>query len=77
MMQLAGNKMTKTHFKVVPERMGITPVDIDLAELVEGDVILNGGELLDVSLHARLLATKLVTGQGNPRIRKPAASEYL
>ena len=57
--------------------MGVSAVDIDLAELVEGDVILTGGELLDVSLRAGLLATKLVTGQGNPRIYKPAASEYL
>ena len=53
----------KTHLKVDPERMGISPVDIDLTEHVEGDVMLGGGELLDVSLCARLLAPKLVTGE--------------
>ena len=69
--------MKTHHFKVDPERMGISPIDIDLAEHVEGDVILRGGKLLDVSLRARLRSTKLVTGQGNPRIYKPAPSEYL
>ena len=43
--------------------MGVTPVDIDLTEHVEGDVVLAGGELLDVSLRAGLLSTKLVTGE--------------
>ena len=48
----------KTHFMVNPERMGISPVGIDLTEHVKGAV-----ELLDVSLRAGLLATKLVTGE--------------
>ena len=41
--------------------MGVSAVDIDLAEHVEGDVVLPGGELLDLSLSAWLLAPKLVT----------------
>ena len=40
--------------------MGVSAVDIDLAEHVEGDVVLSIGELLDLGLRARLLATKLV-----------------
>ena len=48
----------KTHFMVNPERMGISPVGIDLSEHVEGAV-----KILDVSLRAWLLATKLVTGE--------------
>ena len=43
--------------------MGVAPVDIDLAEHVEGDVVLPGGELLDLGLRAGLLAPKLVAGE--------------
>ena len=41
--------------------MGVSAVDVDLAEHVEGDVVLSGGELLDLGLSARLLTPKLVT----------------
>lgn len=43
--------------------MGVSPIDIDLAEHIEGDVVLPGGELLDLGLRAGLLATKLVAGE--------------
>lgn len=54
---------TETHFKVNPKGMGVSPVDIDLAEHVEGDVVLPGGKLLDLGLRAGLLTTKLVAGE--------------
>ena len=40
--------------------MGVSAIDIDLAEHVEGDVVFPGGKLLDLGLSARLLATELV-----------------
>ena len=43
--------------------MRVPAVDIDLAEHVEGDVVLPRGELLDLGLGARLLAAELVTGE--------------
>ena len=52
-----------TNFKVNPERVSVSTVDIDLAEHVEGDIVFSSGELLDLGLSAGILASKLVAGE--------------
>ena len=51
------------YLEVGPQGVSITSIDIDLAEQVEGDVVLPSGEFLDLSLSARFLATKLIAGK--------------
>ena len=57
------NNANKFHLEVYPQGVGVPAVDVDLAEHVEGDVVLPRGELLDLGLGARLLAAELVAGE--------------
>ena len=50
----------KEHLEVHPKRMSISTINIDLAEHVKSDIILGGGELLDLLLCTWLLPSKLV-----------------
>jgi len=55
-------------FKVNPERVGISSINIDLTEHVKSDIVLGCCKLLDLSLSTRFLTTKLVA-------RKPQDSQ--
>ena len=48
------------YLEIDPKGVGITSIDIDLAEHVEGHVVLPSSEFLDLSFSARLLTTKLI-----------------
>ena len=50
-------------FQRLEQRMGVRAVDLDLGEHREGHVVVEGAEILDLGLVARLLMAELVAGE--------------